>query len=67
MPGTRKCDFIGKKRSLQDLDRDPPELSGWALSETYREIRGGHMKPEAEIAVVEPPAKEILKAPEPGK
>ena len=52
---------------MQDLNRDPPELSGWALSETYREIRAGHMKPEAEIAVVEPAAKEILKAPETGK
>ena len=58
MPGTRKCDFIGKKRSLRDLSRAPPELPGWALNETYREIRGeGHRKPEAEIAMIEPPAK----------
>ena len=40
MPGTPKCDSIGKKRFLQDLSRAPPELSGWALNETYREIRG---------------------------
>ena len=67
MPGTCKCDFIGKKRFLQDLSRAPPELSGWALNETYRERRGeGHRKPEAEIAMIEPPAKEILKAPESG-